>query len=99
MTEKIDLRVENIEFRWSETNKSFELIQWMQNSDTTLPDYCFVIAFFDKTKDRYDMRTVGARYVNALIQDTEAVKIVTQYAFEIIEARFRAEAAIKENSR
>ena len=49
------MRKGDIEFRWSNTNKSHELVKWNQTT-------CSVIAFFQKTKEGYDMKTVGDRF-------------------------------------
>lgn len=97
MSDKIDLRVNNIEFRWSDTNQKFEMIQWEERQIQNMPEYCYVIAFFEKCKEGYDMKTVGARYVEALVQNSEVVKIVSVYAFYILKAIFLTEEAIKEN--
>jgi hypothetical protein len=50
------MRFRDIEFRWSKYNNKYELVKWNEapNSDT-----CYVIAFFDKDKEGYDMRTIG----------------------------------------
>ena len=50
------LRLNNIEFRYSECNKSYELVNW-ENSET-----CYVVAFFCKHKEGYNMETVGDRF-------------------------------------
>ena len=50
------MRLNNIEFRWSEVNRSYELVKW-QESKT-----CYAIAFFHKHKEGYDMKTVGDRF-------------------------------------
>jgi len=56
------MKSNNIEFRWSDCNKKFELIQWEGKT-------CFVIAFFDEDKEGWDMRTVGHRFFNAPQKD------------------------------
>jgi hypothetical protein len=53
------MRFRNIEFRWSKVNNKYELVKWRQN---TISETCYVIAFFDKDKEGYDMRTVGDRF-------------------------------------
>jgi len=50
------MRYGNIEFRWSEQNQSHELVKWQGISS------CYVIAFFDKGKEHYNMRTIGERF-------------------------------------
>ena len=50
------MKLNNIEFRWSEGNQLHELVKW-QESKT-----CYTIAFFRKRKEGYDMETVGDRF-------------------------------------
>lgn len=52
-----NMRKGQVEFRWSKSNNKHELVKWEANNK-----YCWVIAFFDKTKEGYDMRTVGDRF-------------------------------------
>jgi hypothetical protein len=58
------MRFRNIEFRWSETNNTYELVKWckLKVDGCEERDYCCVVAFFDKGKEGYDMRTVGDRF-------------------------------------
>jgi hypothetical protein len=62
------MRFRNIEFRWSETNNTYELIQWYKGFQIKATgtyeqkETCCVVAFFDKGKEGYDMRTVGDRF-------------------------------------
>ena len=49
------MRLRNIEFTYSKGNRAWELVKW--NGET-----CFVIAFFDRHKEGYAMRTVGGRF-------------------------------------
>jgi len=49
------MRRGNIEFRYS--SQKYELIKWEENGEG-----CYVIAFFDKGKEGYNMRTVGERF-------------------------------------
>ena len=42
------MRFRNIEFRWSTYNKKHELVKWYKSEER---NYCYVVAFFDKTKE------------------------------------------------
>ena len=53
------MRFRNIEFRWSKVNNKYELVKWCQNPNS---ETCYVVAFFDKDKECYNMRTVGDRF-------------------------------------
>ena len=77
------MRFRNIEFRWSKHNNKYELVKWNEspNSDT-----CYVIAFFDKDKEGYDMRTVGDRF----FEDKDAW-VVGKYALGFLNAIFDIE--------
>jgi len=78
------MRFRNIEFRWSETNKKYELIQWYK--DCNHKEFCCVIAFFDKVKEGYDMRTIGNRF----FEDKDAW-VVGKYGLEFLNAIFEIE--------
>ena len=86
------MRFRNIEFRWSETNKKYELVKWYmghqikETGTYEIKDYCCVVAFFDKDKEGYDMRTVGDRF----FEDKDAW-VVGKYAIEFLNAIFQIE--------
>ena len=48
------------DFLWSDTNDAYEIVEWDYDNQ-----HCWVVAFFDKTSERYDMRTVGPRFTDA----------------------------------
>jgi len=74
------MRFRDVEFRWSKFNNKYELVKWNQPPhDNT----CYVIAFFDETKEGYDMRTVGDRF----FEDKDAF-IVGKHAIEFLNAMF-----------
>jgi hypothetical protein len=77
------MRFRNIEFRWSKYNNKYELVKWNEspNSDT-----CYVIAFFNKTKEGYDMRTIGDRF----FEDKDAW-VVGKYGLEFLNEIFEIE--------
>ena len=86
------MKFRNIEFRWSETNNKYELVQWYKGPQIKetgtyeIKDYCCVVAFFDKGKEGYDMRTVGDRF----FEDKDAW-VVGKYALEFLNAIFQIE--------
>jgi hypothetical protein len=53
------MRLRNVEFRCCQIDKKYELVKWQKCNEK---DSCYVIAFFDKTNEGYDMRTVGDRF-------------------------------------
>jgi len=53
------MRLRNVEFRCCQMDKKYELVKWQKCNGK---DSCYVIAFFDKTNEGYDMRTVGDRF-------------------------------------
>jgi hypothetical protein len=77
------MRFRNIEFRWSKCNNKYELVKWNEdpNSET-----CYVIAFFDKDKECYNMRTIGDRF----FEDKDAW-VVGKYGLEFLNAIFQIE--------
>ena len=75
------MRFRKVEFRWSKYNNKYELVRWYE--DSLDKEYCYVIAFFDETKEGYDMRTVGDRF----FEDKDAW-IVGKHAIEFLNAMF-----------
>ena len=77
------MRFRNIEFRWSNCNNKYELVKWYKAEVDGCEerDYCYVIAFFDKHKEGYDLRTVGNRF----FEDKDAF-VVGKHAIEFLNA-------------
>jgi hypothetical protein len=78
------MRFRDIEFRWSDLNKKYELVQWYKDCNQT--EFCCVVAFFDKGKEGYDMRTISSRF----FEDKDAW-VVGKYALEFLNAIFQIE--------
>ena len=74
------MRFRDVEFRWCEFNKKYELVKWCTDKNK---EYCYVLAFFDEGKEGYDMRTIGSRF----FEDKDAF-IVGKYAIEFLNAMF-----------
>lgn len=68
-TKKVNIRIGNVELRnykgWSvpknegDASDKYEFVKWDRNSDNT--EYCYVLAFAEKSGDGYDIRSVGMR--------------------------------------
>ena len=88
------MRFRNIEFRWSVVNKKYELVKWYKAEVDGCEEreYCYVIAFFDKGKEGYDLRTVGSRF----FEDKDAF-IVGKHAIEFLNAIFKIERQEEDN--
>jgi hypothetical protein len=82
------MRFRNVEFRWSVVNKKYELIKWYKAEVDGCEEreYCYVVAFFDKDKEGYDMRTIGDRF----FEDKDAF-VVGKYAIEFLNETFEIE--------
>jgi len=82
------MRFRNIEFRWSSVNKKYELVKWYEAEvdGCEKREYCYVIAFFDKGKECYDMRTIGDRF----FEDKDAW-VVGKYGLEFLNEIFEIE--------
>ena len=74
------MRFRDVEFRWCKGNNKYELIKW---NNPPHENTCYVLAFFDETKEGYDMRTVGDRF----FEDKDAW-IVGKHAIEFLNAMF-----------
>jgi len=75
------VRLGNIGFIWGELNQKYELVMYHDNGTTN-----HVIAFFEKHREGYDMRTVGDRF----FQDKDAW-IVGKYAMMFLTEAFKRE--------
>ena len=77
------MRFRDIEFRWNTYNKKNELVKWYKTKVDGCEErnYCYVIAFFDKHKEGYDMRTIGTRF----FEDKDAW-VVGKYGLEFLNA-------------
>ena len=82
------MRFRDIEFRWNIYNKKNELVKWYKTKVDGCEErnYCYVIAFFDKDKEGYDMRTVGDRF----FEDKDAW-VVGKYALGFLNEIFEIE--------
>ena len=79
------MRFRNIEFRWSKCNNKYELVKWYK-PDFDHNELCYVIAFFDKDKECYNMRTIGDRF----FEDKDAW-VVGKYGLEFLNEIFEIE--------
>jgi hypothetical protein len=79
------MRFRNIEFRWSKCNNTYELVKWYQSNGSG-KENCYVIAFFDKDKECYNMRTIGDRF----FEDKDAW-VVGKYGLEFLNEIFEIE--------
>jgi hypothetical protein len=87
------MRFRNIEFRWSTCNNKYELVKWYKAEVDGCEEreYCYVVAFFDKGKEGYDLRTVGNRF----FEDKDAF-VVGKYAIEFLNETFDIEKVEEE---
>ena len=78
------MRFRDVEFRWCKINNKYELVRWYKdNNDKEL---CYVLAFFDETKEGYDLRTVGNRFFddkNAWIVGKHAIEFLNDMFYEL----------------
>ena len=79
------MRFRDIEFRWSKCNNKYELVRWYQSNGSG-KENCYVIAFFDKDKEYYSMRTIGDRF----FEDKDAF-VVAKYGLEFLNEIFEIE--------
>jgi hypothetical protein len=77
------MRFRNIEFRWSKCNNKYELVRWYSHNSG---ESCCVVAFFDRNKEGYDMRTIG----DSFFDDKDAF-VVGKYALGFLNAIFQIE--------
>ncbi len=77
------MRFRNIEFRWSKGNNKYELVRWYSHNSG---ESCCVVAFFDRNKEGYDMRTIG----DSFFDDKDAF-VVGKYALGFLNAIFQIE--------
>ena len=82
------MRFRDIEFRWCKMNNKYELVRWHEYEGK---EYCYVIAFFDKDKECYNMRTIGDRF----FEDKDAW-VVGKYGLEFLNEIFEIEKVEEE---
>lgn len=80
------MRFRDVEFRWSKCNNKYELVKWYKSKIDEDKELCYVVAFFDETKDGYNMRTISSRF----FEDKDAF-VVGKYAIEFLNAIFQIE--------
>jgi hypothetical protein len=87
------MKFRNIEFRWSTCNNKYELVRWYKAEVDGCEEreYCYVVAFFDKGKEGYDMRTIGDRF----FEDKDAW-VVGKYALGFLNEIFEIEKVEEE---
>lgn len=81
------MRFRDIEFRWCKINNKYELVKWYK--DCNQKELCYVLAFFDETKEGYDMRTVGDRFFedkDAWIVGKHAIQFLNDIHYEVKKA-------------
>ena len=76
------MRKGNVEFCYSDCNKAYQLVYWQESAPL------FVIAFFRKDKEGYNMETVGNRF----FRDHNAW-VVAKHALAFLNDIFEAEEA------
>lgn len=84
------MKLNNIEFRWSDYNQKWELVEWYERESDK--PYCCVIAFLLFDKEGVYMKTVGMRYVD--VKDHEALRIVTKHAMSFLQDKFEHEEKV-----
>ena len=84
------MRFRDIEFRWCKFNNKYELVRWYE-CPKEKKEYCYVIAFFNKGKECYDMRTIGDRF----FEDKDAW-VVGKYGLEFLNEIFEIEKVEEE---
>jgi hypothetical protein len=85
------MRFRDIEFRWSKCNNKYELVKWNQRNGSA-EETCYVLAFFDKEKEYYSMRTIGDRF----FEDKDAF-VVAKYGLEFLNEIFEIEKQEEDN--
>jgi hypothetical protein len=93
--DSLNLRCGNVKFFWSPTNQKYELQKWTKDKKS---EYAIVVAFYDETPYGWNMNTVGRRLAQCYEDHPDATKIVSNYAFDILEARKNAVAAATESN-
>ena len=82
------MRFRDIEFRYSQVNKKHELVRWYRAEVDGCEEreYCYTIAFFDETKNGYDLRTIGSRFFedkDAFIVGKHAIQFLNDMFYEL----------------
>ncbi len=84
-------QVYDLEFRWSEYNNDYELVQWGKKEDEEKP-HCFVIAVFRKGHEGCNIEFVGDRPFR--VKKDQTVWAMLKYGQEIVDAECRLDWSI-----
>ena len=75
-------RINNLEFRWSETNHSHELVQWIKKDGSK--DFCIVVAFFRIDSEGCEISFVGRRPFD--VGNDDLVWAMLKYGQSVVDA-------------
>lgn len=75
-------RIDNLEFRWSGTNQSHELVQWIKRDGSG--DFCIVVAFFRIESEGCDISFVGRRPFD--VENNDLVWAMLKYGQSVVDA-------------
>ncbi|MEA1980882.1 MAG: hypothetical protein U9N54_07910 [candidate division Zixibacteria bacterium] len=82
-------RIDNIEFRWSNYNKKYELVQWKKWGDHENGEFRFVLAFYNKGSEGYEISFVGDRPFK--VEDTNLLWKMLKFGQNVCNAEFDME--------
>lgn len=74
------MKYEDLEFRWSDPNNSYELVKWNKDKE-----FCYVVAFFDERKDGCEIRFIGDRAFK--YENEEVMWEMLKYGQKIVDAK------------
>jgi hypothetical protein len=81
-------RVDNLEFRYAVDNRSPEIVCWEKNEQGS-GEYCYTLLFYDRCKEGFNVRFVGARPFE--YENQERLWALMRYGDRVLDALFRLE--------
>jgi hypothetical protein len=88
----VQKRINDLEFRYSDFNKSYEIVQWVERA-APKDEHCFVLCFYNRGSEGYNIEFVGDRPFD--LEDQSAFWSLLRFGQKVLDATFELEEAAK----
>jgi hypothetical protein len=93
-------RIDDLELRLVAGEKNYNILRWVTRQDEDGKDgkeYCFVLAYFIKSSEGYDLKFVGPRPFE--VENKDLFWALIKYSQKVLDAEFDLEQDLKELNR
>jgi hypothetical protein len=88
-------RIDDLELRLISGEKNYNILRWFEREDGS--EYCYVLAYFIKSSEGYDLKFVGPRPFE--VENKDLFWALINYGQKVIDAEFELEERLKELNR